>query len=358
MKGFSSNALTINNVKRLGSMAGSSTEVQWLNPNVMMMRDDVKEDSKVKHCFEFLMAPSIKKRPWEVEGNRTMRRSQTNARAKKVGEIRGCCKGNRSLGEDTRKGELTLTIGEDSVVYGNKKNFVEVVPSHQKRNDRVANKETTKAGSFPSKRGSESNLSDTCEGKELDSSKGVREEGREEWAPELGEAREEIGMGGKKRALFPEKERQRKEMELIKILSHSKFHIYIAVCDLKLRLWNFTGIYGDPVKNQRHNSWALLQRLSEEASGPWLIGVDLTTKVDTFTWCNGQKENFMLQKLDRCLANVEWVNLFPNRKAFYLEWWCSDHKALVLNTYYDSNMEDCYTKQRSKFHFEEVWAEE
>ncbi|KAF4384967.1 hypothetical protein F8388_010565 [Cannabis sativa] len=84
--------------------------------------------------------------------------------------------------------------------------------------------------------------------------------------------------------------------------------------------------------------------------------VDLTTKVDTFTWCNGQKENFMLQKLDRCLANVEWVNLFPNRKAFYLEWWCSDHKALVLNTYYDSNMEDCYTKQRSKFHFEEKCA--
>ncbi|KAF4369735.1 hypothetical protein F8388_010566 [Cannabis sativa] len=42
----------------------------------------------------------------------------------------------------------------------------------------------------------------------------------------------------------------------------------------KGKLWNFTGIYGDPVKNQRHNSWALLQRLSEEASGPWLIGGD------------------------------------------------------------------------------------
>uniref|UniRef100_A0A803Q8Q4 Uncharacterized protein n=1 Tax=Cannabis sativa TaxID=3483 RepID=A0A803Q8Q4_CANSA len=167
--------------------------------NVPYYGNWLKEDSKVKHCFEFLMAPSIKKRPWEVEGNRTMRRSQTNARAKKVGEIRGCCKGNRSLGEDTRKGELTLTIGEDSVVYGNKKNFVEVVPSHQKR-CLVSNFKENQV----------------LRGKELDSSKGVREEGREEWAPELGEAREEIGMGGKKRALFPEKERQRKEMELVR----------------------------------------------------------------------------------------------------------------------------------------------
>ncbi|KAF4369736.1 hypothetical protein G4B88_022134 [Cannabis sativa] len=156
----------------------------------------LKEDSKVKHCFEFLMAHSIKKRQWKVEGNNKSPKEPTelqSARAEKVGEIRSCCKGNRSLGEDTRKEELTLTIGEDSVVHGNKKNFVEVVPSHQKR--------------------------------------------------------------------YQVKENQ---------------------------------------------------RLSEEASGPWLIGGD-------FNECNGQKENFMLQNLDRCLANVEWVNLFPNRKAFYLE---------------------------------------
>ncbi|KAF4371476.1 hypothetical protein F8388_002004 [Cannabis sativa] len=59
---------------------------------------------------------------------------------------------------------------------------------------------------------------------------------------------------------------------------------------------------------------------------------DLTKDINTFTWCNGQKANFMLEKLDKCLANLDWVNLFPNLRAFHLEWWCSDHKALVLDT--------------------------
>ncbi|KAF4357438.1 hypothetical protein F8388_011176 [Cannabis sativa] len=39
----------------------------------------------------------------------------------------------------------------------------------------------------------------------------------------------------------------------VKILSHSKFHIHMAVCDLESRIWNFTGVYGDPVKNQWHS---------------------------------------------------------------------------------------------------------
>ncbi|KAM6577497.1 hypothetical protein CsatB_029334 [Cannabis sativa] len=85
---------------------------------------------------------------------------------------------------------------------------------------------------------------------------------------------------------------------------------------------------------------------------------DLTNDIDTFTWCNGQKENFMLEKLDRCLATSDWVNLFPQSRAFYLEWRCSDHKALVLDTEggRDSNEEG--KALRSRFHFDEAWVEE
>ncbi|KAF4384963.1 hypothetical protein F8388_010561 [Cannabis sativa] len=252
----------------------------------------LKEDSKVKHCFEFLMAHSIKKRQWKVEGNNKSPKEPTelqSARAEKVGEIRSCCKGNRSLGEDTRKEELTLTIGEDSVVHGNKKNFVEVVPSHQKRYQVKENQENTGEGKIDF-----SNLEDLSVLSDDDKAVDLARKGRRS-----------VGLSG---GLILMWEGGLK----IKILSHSKFHIHTVVCDLKSRLWNFTGIYGDLMKNQRHNFWALLQRLSEEASGPWLIGGD-------FNECNGQKENFMLQNLDRCLANVEWVNLFPNRKAFYLE---------------------------------------
>ncbi|KAF4379891.1 hypothetical protein F8388_024924 [Cannabis sativa] len=158
-------------------------------------------------------------------------------------------------------------------------------------------------------------------------------------------------------------------------------------------VWNFTGVYGDPVRSQRHHFLAMLHRIRDETHGPWLIGgdfnevlhakekqggreknlnsmdgirkvveecdfEDLTNDIDTFTWCNGQKENFMLEKLDRCLATLDWVNLFPQSRAFYLEWWCSDHKALVLDTEggQDSNEEG--KALRSRFHFEEAWVEE
>ncbi|KAF4357437.1 hypothetical protein F8388_011175 [Cannabis sativa] len=60
-----------------------------------------------------------------------------------------------------------------------------------------------------------------------------------------------------------------------------------------------------------------------------------------------RRRNFILQKLDRCLANADWVNLFPNH-----------HKALVLNTNFDNSMEKGIINQRSRFHFEEVWADE
>ncbi|XP_030507348.2 uncharacterized protein LOC115722306 [Cannabis sativa] len=85
---------------------------------------------------------------------------------------------------------------------------------------------------------------------------------------------------------------------------------------------------------------------------------DLTKDIDTFTWCNGQKEKFMLEKLDRCLANSDWVNLFPQSRAFYLEWWCSDHKALVLDTEGGRDSNDGGKALRSRFHFEEAWVEE
>ncbi|KAF4348657.1 hypothetical protein G4B88_007405 [Cannabis sativa] len=39
MKGFPPNALTLNNVKRLGNMLGEVSDIQWLNTNVMLMRD-------------------------------------------------------------------------------------------------------------------------------------------------------------------------------------------------------------------------------------------------------------------------------------------------------------------------------
>ncbi|KAF4369418.1 hypothetical protein G4B88_029474 [Cannabis sativa] len=75
-------------------------------------------------------------------------------------------------------------------------------------------------------------------------------------------------------------------------------------------------------------------------------------------WEAGLKEKFMLEKLDRCLANSDWVNLFPQSRAFYLEWWCSDHKALVLDTEGGRDSNDGGKALRSRFHFEEAWVEE
>ncbi|PON76939.1 Endonuclease/exonuclease/phosphatase [Trema orientale] len=60
----------------------------------------------------------------------------------------------------------------------------------------------------------------------------------------------------------------------VHIRSFNRFFIDANIGEGRVDFWRFTGFYGDPNPQQRHNSWSLLRRLSQGYSGPWLCARD------------------------------------------------------------------------------------
>ena len=49
------------------------------------------------------------------------------------------------------------------------------------------------------------------------------------------------------------------------------------------------------------------------------------------TWCNRRfKGNLVYARLDRCLHNLEWMQLFPQSKLSHVSFGFSDHMALLV----------------------------
>ena len=129
----------------------------------------------------------------------------------------------------------------------------------------------------------------------------------------------------------------------LEVLSFSNHHIDFKLgdptCD---ETWKFTGFYGYPVAGDRWKSWNTLRRLFESHSLPWLCagdfneilydneklgGVLRSTKLmenfrgvlndcnlqevsfcgPKFTWTRGKCPTMILERLDRRLANEEWL---------------------------------------------------
>lgn len=58
---------------------------------------------------------------------------------------------------------------------------------------------------------------------------------------------------------------------------------------------------------------------------------DLNYRDTTFTWWNKRKLAPIAKKLDRCLVNVEWYNMFPSSVAFVGSPDFSDHAAITVS---------------------------
>jgi endonuclease/exonuclease/phosphatase family metal-dependent hydrolase len=131
--------------------------------------------------------------------------------------------------------------------------------------------------------------------------------------------------------------------------------------------WKFTGFYGHPDVEKRHEAWALLRHLASLFPYPWIcIGdfneivenadkwggrtrsnsqmgafrqalddcglTDLGYRGPKFTWCNFQtEENFIKERLDRGVANLAWRNLFPEAEIQVEVTTWSDHTCLLLS---------------------------
>ncbi|KAK6124264.1 hypothetical protein DH2020_042016 [Rehmannia glutinosa] len=157
------------------------------------------------------------------------------------------------------------------------------------------------------------------------------------------------------------------------------------------RAWRFTGFYGNPDRSLRVLSWALLRRLKSLFSLPWLIGGDFNEimfaseklggaaiidanislfceAVDDcnlldlgfcgpkFTWRKSlNPETNVHERLDRFLGNREWFDLFDRFKVAHLDFYGSDHRAILL--YSDFLLDQSHTMRKNShaFRFEPVW---
>ena len=180
----------------------------------------------------------------------------------------------------------------------------------------------------------------------------------------------------------------------IQLLSFSSFHIDVQVVSCQGSPWRFTGFYGHPEVNRRHHGWMLLRRLHGMSNLPWLCAGDFNEILvqseklggvlrpqwqmtgfrdalddcdlqdigfdgPCFTWCNRRAGSEMIQeRLDRCVSNFQWSNLFPNAKVSHLEFWKSDHRPLLLEL--DGSLFSVggrVLSRRRRFFFEACWIE-
>ena len=59
--------------------------------------------------------------------------------------------------------------------------------------------------------------------------------------------------------------------------------------------------------------------------------VDLGFVGNKFTWCKQTVDGVIVwERLDRALANDEWISLYPASKVIHLEYGTSDHKPLHI----------------------------
>ncbi|KAA3484076.1 reverse transcriptase [Gossypium australe] len=178
---------------------------------------------------------------------------------------------------------------------------------------------------------------------------------------------------------------------LVSLKSFSSSHIDVEIqdsdCDAP---WRLTGFYGNPIEQERRGSWNLLRQLSGDLNVPWVVVgdfneikssfekrggrlrserqmmdfcmaleecnlIDLGFLGHWFTWERGRfKATNIRERLDRGVANPNWIEFFPNYQIEHLTHSFSDHCPLLLDTMGGSRM-DMQHKGR-KFRFEAKWC--
>jgi hypothetical protein len=162
------------------------------------------------------------------------------------------------------------------------------------------------------------------------------------------------------------------------IKSYSTHHIDTVVNESIEDSWHFTGFYGVSETHRRHVSWSLLQHLHQQTDLPWLCMGDFNELLSMeekqggsirssrqmqdfrdaidecgFTWCNNKLElGTIWERLDRGLANILWINKYPEARVHHLHTCSSDHSPIYLILQPEPYQRRPFQKP---FRFEEVW---
>ena len=172
----------------------------------------------------------------------------------------------------------------------------------------------------------------------------------------------------------------------LNVETSSKNHIDCIIDKGKEDAWRFTGFYGEPITHKRHESWDLLRHLKSQFLLPWVCAgdyneivrglekkgganrshaqmqlfrdaldacefVDMGYSGCQFTWKNFFRDgNSIWKRLDRSLANNEWLARFGGSKVVHLNCSNSDHSPLlIIPKPVDS------VNPSKPFRFEEMW---
>ncbi|KAG6667193.1 hypothetical protein CIPAW_01G083900 [Carya illinoinensis] len=154
-----------------------------------------------------------------------------------------------------------------------------------------------------------------------------------------------------------------KTRDNVTIHNYLRWHISAYVVTGTEQPWLFTGFYGNPKTSKRHLSWEFLKSLKPVNKTPWLCCGDfneifyqaekmegaprpykqmesfrntlewcsfnsILTKGPMFTWANNRmKPFFTKERLDRALANPNWMESF-NESCCHAEELCNWFKEL------------------------------
>ena len=178
----------------------------------------------------------------------------------------------------------------------------------------------------------------------------------------------------------------------VTLRNFSKYHIDVDVREEDGKEWRFTRVYGEPQLEHKVKTWQTLRNLISTPVKPWLLagdfneilyahekergrqrgqqfmdnfrdalqecGVeDLGFEGDRFTCRNNNHriEGYIRERLDRAVANHEWLEMFPNVKIINGDPRHSDHRPIIIETGVEERMQRCGARS---YRFEAAWVEE
>ncbi|KAA3468379.1 reverse transcriptase [Gossypium australe] len=178
---------------------------------------------------------------------------------------------------------------------------------------------------------------------------------------------------------------------LVSRRSYSFYHIDVDItdCDHGIK-WRLTGFYGNPVESLRSMSWDLLCHLHHNNTGPWLVVgdfneitssfekrggrlrsesqmaqfcnaleacdlVDMGFSGRWFTWERGRfQATNIRERLDRGVANSDWLDLFHSYLVKHLNHSFSDHCLILIDTFGNRFRREHFGENH--FKFEASWC--
>ena len=180
----------------------------------------------------------------------------------------------------------------------------------------------------------------------------------------------------------------------VHIQSYSDHHINADVFQSDGIHWRITGFYGHPETSLRHRSWMLLRHLRSQSEVPWMVLGDFNeiTRIEeqlgqvdrnvaqmssfrealldcdlldlgfsgpACTWSNNREHTALVRaRLDRAVASVGWMSLFPMVSVSHLVVACSDHMGLLVDTGGGLGERREEWRRKKLFRFEKTWIRE